>query len=148
MVDRKFPGPGGSHDQRQSIQYDGTADRLFYGDPASAAWYWWRWAGNAPASVTRTANRRLPAAPRRAPLVRRPADGQALSALLDRFGISAGAEIPDGVGDISVAAEDRRLVLHTDGSYEMFFAEPNRTASLAAYDELRAAARTRSSVSE
>jgi len=78
--------------------------------------------------------------PRRARLIRRGADGQALATLLDRFGIHAGTEFPDGVGDVSVEADGRRLVLHADGSYEVTFAEPDRTASLAAHDELRAAA--------
>jgi len=115
-------------------------ERLFYGGSASNAWYWWRWAGNAPASTIRAANRKLPAAAPRARLIRRGADGQALATLLDRFGIHAGTEFPDGVGDVSVEADGRRLVLHADGSYEVTFAEPDRTASLAAHDELRAAA--------
>ena len=48
-------------------------ERLFYGGSASNAWYWWRWAGNAPASLVRAANLSLPAAPVRVRLVRRAA---------------------------------------------------------------------------
>lgn len=115
-------------------------ERLFYGGSASNAWYWWRWAGNAPASLVRAANLSLPAAPVRVRLVRRAADERTLGALLGRYGIGAAAEIPAGAGDVSVEAGDRRLVLHADGSHEAFFAEPDRAASLAAHDELRAAA--------
>ena len=115
-------------------------ERLFFGGSASAAWYWWRWAGNAPLSVIRTPNRALPAARMSARLVRRTADGSALDALLDRYGMRAGPEVPDGVGDVSVEAEDRRVVLHADGSHEAFLAEPNREAPLATEDQLRAAA--------
>lgn len=115
-------------------------ERLFYGGAASNAWYWWRWAGNAPSSVARTASRELPAAPRRVRLARRGLAEQALGTLLDRYGIHAAAEIPAGAGDVSVETDDRRLVLRADGSHEAFFGEPNRAAPLAAHDDLRAAA--------
>ena len=103
-------------------------ERLFDGGAVSDNWYWWRWAGPAPIEVVIT----ITVPPSRCPLrlARRPADERVARPLADRFGVRAliasAASPGPRAGTSGGGPVGPRLVLHPDGSYQAFLAEPDR----------------------
>ena len=103
-------------------------ERLFYGDAVSDNWYWWRWAGPAPIEVTTDIP--LPRAPRFLEILRRPGDERTAERLADRFDVraivvAAASPQPGGEYDRDTLTGPR-VVVHRDGSYQVFLAEPDR----------------------
>jgi hypothetical protein len=113
-------------------------ERLFFGDSASNAWYWWRWAGNAPGAAPAAAHVAPPAEPRHLVLARRPITGSRARALLERYNLDGANVVRDGA--LTVRQGNAHFALLPDGSHQVRFAEPDRTAKLASFETLRAAA--------
>lgn len=118
-------------------------ERMFSGGAVSDNWYWWRWAGEAPIEVVIVIT--VPRVPMTLRLARRDAGERAAARLADRFGVPAllaAAGAPDEERHEPVDGLDRpRLVLHPDGSYQVFLAEPDRTAAALDPDTIAAVAR-------
>ncbi|GAB2660931.1 DUF6345 domain-containing protein [Gordonia jinhuaensis] len=115
-------------------------ERLFYGDAGSNAWYWWRWAGNAPGSVARIANLEVPGGPTRMRLLRKRGDAEAFAELASRYGLCLDGQVPAGHGSLCAQGRGRKVIMAHDGTYEVAFGEPDRNATLASHQDLRAAA--------
>lgn len=115
-------------------------ERLLYAEQVSRAWYWWRWAGNAPGASRPHLN--LPARQRRADLAPSRLGVDAVTELLARYSIDARpSELPTGTTRAMVlTGRGGRLALRPDGGHEVTFAEPDRTSGAAARPaaELRA----------
>ncbi len=106
-------------------------ERMFYGEAVSDNWYWWRWAGPAPIEVVLVIT--IPAVPMKLALQRRTADERTAAHLADRFNVRSMVAQPwspdsDQQGPPADVFAGRRLVLHPDGSYQAFLAEPDRSA--------------------
>ena len=113
-------------------------ERLFDGRAVSDNWYWWRWAGPAPIEVDLTIT--VPRVPLHLMLARRPADSGAASRLAERYNVRpyiAEPASPDASHPNREAPSGRRLVLLPDGSYQVFLAEPDRTARPLEAEEVR-----------
>lgn len=112
-------------------------ERLFFGEAVSDNWYWWRWAGQFPIEVVLGIP--LPHQPLSLRLARRRADADAATALGERFGlrgILAGTASPTSEEASARTEFEPRLVLHPDGTYQAFYAEPDRAAQSRAPEEI------------
>jgi hypothetical protein len=117
-------------------------ERLFDGDAVSDNWYWWRWAGEVPIEIVIVIT--VPRMPMTLRLARPEADERAAARLAERFGVRA-LLAPDSAPDRErhervEALDGPRLVLHRDGSYQAFLAEPDRTAAALDPDTIAALA--------
>ncbi|MFI9634925.1 DUF6345 domain-containing protein [Nocardia sp. NPDC051929] len=113
-------------------------ERLFFGEPVSDNWYWWRWAGQVPIEVDLGLH--VPRRPRALRLSRRRADADTAAELAERFGLRAVLAEPASptAEEYSAPVEfEPRLVMHPDGAYHVFYAEPDRTADSIAPQEVR-----------
>jgi hypothetical protein len=118
-------------------------ERLFEGGAVSDNWYWWRWAGPAPLEINLDIP--LPRSPVHLELRRRPNDARTAAFLADRFGVRAMVAEPasPNPGDYrhpDDAFAGPRLVLSPDGSFEVFLAEPDRSAAAVDPETIRAIA--------
>jgi hypothetical protein len=112
-------------------------ERLFDGRAVSDNWYWWRWAGPAPIEVDLTII--VPRVPLHLMLARRPADSGSAVRLAERFDVRPylwEPASPESASDMKLPS-GRRLVLLPDGSYQVFLAEPDRTARPLELEEMR-----------
>jgi Family of unknown function (DUF6345) len=113
-------------------------ERLFHSDAASDNWYWWRWAGPAPLEVVAVIT--VPTAPKMATLRPRRADQDRLDRLASQFDVRpvmATARSPHDYEDGHEVLQGPRAVLSPDGSYDLFFDEPDRTAEPRDPEEIR-----------
>lgn len=106
-------------------------ERMFDGAAVSDNWYWWRWAGPVPIEVN--TELRVPRMPLNLQLERRSADSRTAARIADRFGVRpVVADVASPKSRQRTQAEaalaDPRLVLLPDGSYQVFIAEPDRSA--------------------
>ncbi|MEU1426233.1 DUF6345 domain-containing protein [Nocardia sp. NPDC005746] len=113
-------------------------ERLFHGGAVSDDWYWWRWAGQFPLEVDLSIP--LPRQPMSLRLARRSAEADTAAALGERHGLRGLlAESASPVTEESCARAEfePRLVMHPDGAYQAFYAEPDRTANGRTPEEIR-----------